>query len=342
MSSNQERSITDTSRDEDQPEDGRTSIAHLAGDRIGDPGKQHVQQRLDVPFCQSKERDHQAAKAGTVRKSNAVVLSIPIKPSLAIPPLCLNAYIPIWGWLFRDSMSIPQVPTPRIPEGTRIYAVADIHGRADLLGALLERIDSHLRAFPIARPIQVFLGDYIDRGPRSREVLDLLIERRRHCDMICLRGNHETLALGFLDDPFMLSDWSRVGGRDTLFSYGVSPGSGHRAQRKAAGAFRQALPDNHRQFLQDLPLSFTLGDFFFVHAGVRPGVPLHEQNERDLLWIRQDFLLHQGDFGKVVIHGHTPTLEPDVRPNRINIDTGACATGRLTCLILERDEMEFI
>jgi len=235
-------------------------------------------------------------------------------------------------------------PTPRIPEGARIYAIADIHGRADLLSALLERIDSHLQAFPIARPIQVFLGDYIDRGRRSREVLDLLIERRRHCDMICLRGNHEALALRFLDDPSMLSDWSRVGGCDTLLSYGVSPatGGGQRTQRKAWNAFRQALPDSHRQFLQELPFSFTIGDFFFVHAGVRPGVPMEEQNEHDLLWIRQDFLLHQGGFGKVVIHGHTPTVEPDVRQNRINIDTGAYATGRLTCLILERDEMEFI
>jgi serine/threonine protein phosphatase 1 len=235
-------------------------------------------------------------------------------------------------------------PMPRIPDGTRIYAVADIHGRADLLNALLERIDSHLRAFPIARPIQVFLGDYIDRGPQSREVLGLLIERRRRCDMICLRGNHETLALRFLGDPSGLSDWSRVGGCDTLLSYGVSlaKGGGQCAQRKAATAFRHALPDGHRQFLQDLPLSFTSGDFFFVHAGVRPGIPLEQQDERDLLWIRQDFLMHQGDFGKVVIHGHTPTLEPDVRPNRINIDTGAYATGRLTCLVLERDEMEFI
>jgi serine/threonine protein phosphatase 1 len=241
-------------------------------------------------------------------------------------------------------MSVSQAPTPRIPEGTRIYAVADVHGRADLLSALLERIGSHLRAFPIARPIQVFLGDYIDRGPRSREVLGLLIERRRHCEMICLRGNHEALALRFLDDPSTYSDWSRVGGCDTLLSYGVlaAGGSGRRAQRKAANAFRQALPDNHRQFLQDLPLSSTIGDFFFVHAGMRPGVPLDEQNEHDLLWIRQDFLLHDGDFGKVVIHGHTPTPKPDVRPNRINIDTGAYATGRLTCLILERDEMEFI
>jgi serine/threonine protein phosphatase 1 len=190
----------------------------------------------------------------------------------------------------------------------------------------------------------VFLGDYIDRGPHSREVIGLLIDRHRHYEVICLKGNHEALAVRFLADPSALSDWRRVGARDTLLSYGVSAAEGctRRTQRETATAFRNALPDSHHRFLENLGLSFTSGDFFFVHAGVRPGVPLEQQNEQDLLWIRQDFLMHQGAFGKVVIHGHTPTVEPDVRPNRINIDTGAYATGRLTCLVLESDQMEFI
>jgi serine/threonine protein phosphatase 1 len=109
-----------------------------------------------------------------------------------------------------------------------------------------------------------------------------------------------------------------------------------------AAAFRAALPDSHRRFLQSLALSFTCEDFFFAHVGVRPGVPLRQQRRQDLLWIREDFLLHEEDFGKIVVHGHTPAREPDIRPNRINIDTGAYATGRLTCLMLEGDQMGFI
>jgi serine/threonine protein phosphatase 1 len=110
----------------------------------------------------------------------------------------------------------------------------------------------------------------------------------------------------------------------------------------AADAFRRALPDSHRNFMQGLALSFTCGDFFFAHAGVRPGIPLRQQRPEDLLWIREEFLLHEEDFGKIVVHGHTPAREPDVRPNRINIDTGAYATGRLTCLVLEGEQISFL
>ena len=109
-----------------------------------------------------------------------------------------------------------------------------------------------------------------------------------------------------------------------------------------AHAFRATLSDSHRLFIERLNLSYTCGDFLFVHAGVRPGIPLQKQSERDLLWIREDFLLHEEDFGKIVVHGHTPTIEPEIRPNRINIDTGAYATGRLTCLVLEGNEMRFL
>src|SRR5208282_1257351 len=115
-----------------------------------------------------------------------------------------------------------------------------------------------------------------------------------------------------------------------------------KAELGAAIIFRLALPDSHRRFIEGLSLSLTCGDFFFAHAGVRPGVPLQQQSEQDLLWIRDDFLLHEEDFGKVVVHGHTPATQPDIRPNRINIDTGAYATGRLTCLVLEGDQMRFL
>jgi serine/threonine protein phosphatase 1 len=113
-------------------------------------------------------------------------------------------------------------------------------------------------------------------------------------------------------------------------------------QQDLAEAFRRALPLSHRHFIHGLALSFTCGDYFFAHAGVRPGIPLRQQRRQDLLWIREEFLLHEEDFGKIVVHGHTPSREPDVRPNRINIDTGAYATGRLTCLVLEGSELRFI
>jgi serine/threonine protein phosphatase 1 len=233
---------------------------------------------------------------------------------------------------------------PRVPDGTRIYAVGDVHGRADLLGALFTRIDADLRAFPIPQSVQVFLGDYIDRGPESRQVLDLLIARKRRHLMLCLKGNHETFAAQFLSNPSVLSNWRHIGGCNTLLSYGVTPTASEdpQVQKKIAAAFRKALPDSHRHFIHGLALSLTCGDFFFAHAGVRPGIPLRQQRRQDLLWIREDFLLHEEDFGKVVVHGHTPTINPDVRTNRINIDTGAYATGRLTCLVLEGDQIAFI
>jgi serine/threonine protein phosphatase 1 len=142
----------------------------------------------------------------------------------------------------------------------------------------------------------------------------------------------------------VFSAWKDIGGLSTLCSYGVSPtlGDNPRSPEELAVALNHSMPDNHRRFLQGLALSFTCGDFLFVHAGVRPGIPLREQSEQDLLWIREDFLLHEEHFGKVIVHGHTPAREPEIRPNRINIDTGAYATGRLTCLVLEDEQMRFL
>jgi serine/threonine protein phosphatase 1 len=235
-------------------------------------------------------------------------------------------------------------PRPRVPEGVRIYAIGDIHGRADLLERMLNRIDADLASNPVRIGIQVFLGDYIDRGPASREVLDRLVARNRSSRSVFLKGNHESYLTGFLTNPPILEDWQRYGGLETLMSYGITPSINANAatQAQLAAALDQALPESHRQFIGKLKSSFTCGDFFFVHAGVRPGIPLTKQREEDLLWIRQDFLLYEEDFSKIVVHGHTPVPQPDVRPNRINIDTGAFATGQLTCLILEDDKVDFI
>jgi serine/threonine protein phosphatase 1 len=233
---------------------------------------------------------------------------------------------------------------PCIPAGRRVYAVGDIHGRADLLSELFMRIDGDLKARPITNPIQVFLGDYIDRGPNSRQVIDLLIARRRRHDVLLLKGNHEDCALRFLSDPTVLPAWQSIGGVHTLLSYGVMPTrrDDPESQHKVSIALREAMPDNHRRFIGGLALTFTCGDYFFVHAGVRPGIPLQRQSQRDLLWIRDEFLLHEEDFGLLVVHGHTPIYEPDIRSNRINIDTGAYATGQLTCLVLEGDSKTFV
>lgn len=231
---------------------------------------------------------------------------------------------------------------PRLPEGVRIYAIGDVHGRVDLLDRIFSRIDAHLAAHPAVRPVQVLIGDYIDRGPRSREVLDRLIDREQAHEMVCLQGNHETYIFEFLRHPAILSDWSLVGGLETLLSYGikVSLKSDAAAQKELASALQATLPKSHRNFLGSLQKSFSCGGFFFAHAGVRPGVALSKQREEDLLWIRDEFLLHEGEFGKIVIHGHTPVSDVDIRPNRINIDTGAYATGRLSCLVMQDDVVE--
>jgi serine/threonine protein phosphatase 1 len=233
---------------------------------------------------------------------------------------------------------------PRLPSGRRIYAVGDIHGCADLLSGLFARIDHDLKVRPIAEPLQVLLGDYIDRGASSRQVIEMLIARGQHHNLILLKGNHEDCALQFLADPTALARWKHIGGLNTVYSYGVTPARSDdsTSQHEVAVALSNSMPESHHRFLKGLALSFSCGDFFFVHAGVRPGVPLQEQSQQDLLWIREDFLLHEEDFGKIVVHGHTPTREPEIRINRINIDTGAYATGRLTCLVLEDDKMGFL
>ncbi len=228
-------------------------------------------------------------------------------------------------------------PRPRIPEGLRVYAVGDIHGRLDLLDPLLARIDADLEGHPVEGSMQVFLGDYIDRGQASAQVVERLIRRGETNPTICLKGNHEACLLEFLENPEVLTAWGHNGGLTTLLSYGVEPvlNADLRTSSRLSATLADAMPASHMQFLSGLPLTFSCGDFLFVHAGVRPGIPLARQSEEDLLWIRDAFLRHEAPFEKVIVHGHTPVMEPQIRANRINIDTGAYATGRLTCLRLE-------
>ncbi len=231
-----------------------------------------------------------------------------------------------------------------MPAGVRVYAIGDIHGRLDLLNDLLSGIAHDISARPARRPVFAFLGDYIDRGPSSRETIDRLIAHGATNECIFLKGNHEQIALRCLSDRNLFDHWMRLGGVDTLISYGVlpTPSSDEQQIVRLQAAFHDALPQAHFRFFRDLQTSFACGDFFFVHAGVRPGVELSRQKESDLLWIRDEFLSSRDDFGKIVVHGHTPTREVEVAPNRINIDTGAFATGRLTCLVIDGSALSII
>jgi serine/threonine protein phosphatase 1 len=231
------------------------------------------------------------------------------------------------------------------PPGLRLYAVGDIHGRFDLLRQTCDRIDADLRAQPPRAALEVYLGDYIDRGPSSAHVLDFLGRRQRmRGNLVCLMGNHEFYLLQSLRDPQAIRAWLQVGGGDTLLSYGVQPPLKFDARTLATTVteLRARLPQADLDFLASLPTTFVAGDYVFVHAGLRPGVPLGEQKPEDLMTIREPFLSCTDLFGRVVVHGHSPVREVDVRPNRINIDTGAFASGTLSCLVIEADRLRLL
>lgn len=231
-----------------------------------------------------------------------------------------------------------------LPERGRLYVVGDIHGRSDLLDRMILEISRDLEVHPTSECLTVTLGDYLDRGSDSRGVLDRLVSNPFPTDFIALRGNHEELFEAFLRDPSTADHWRRLGGLETLRSYGVQVRSlmVGRNYERAAEALQAAVPQAHLEFLASLKLSLTVGRYFLCHAGVRPGVPLEGQSAKDLLWIREQFLDSRADFGKIVVHGHTPIEQPEVRPNRINIDTGAFMTGRLTCVALESECIRFL
>lgn len=220
---------------------------------------------------------------------------------------------------------------PRIDAKTVIYAVGDIHGRADLLGQVHRRIDEDWRARPAERRLEIYLGDYVDRGPQSAAVITMLRKRSRTSRIMPLSGNHEAMLLQFLDGRISDREWLDWGGAATALSYGVNP------SREAilSAALSRAVPLEDVRFLRALRPSFRYGPYFFAHAGVMPDRTLEEQVPDDLLWIRKPFLDHAGPFGAIVVHGHTPNAEPEFRPNRINLDTGAYATHRLSCLRID-------
>jgi len=236
---------------------------------------------------------------------------------------------------------------PRLPEGVRAYVIGDIHGRADLLRMIERKIEEdRAHAPPGLESIVVYLGDYVDRGFESRAVLDHLIhEPLEDCRRVCLIGNHDAWLREFVAGGDVGESWLRFGGDSTLLSYGVRINFDQPEADRLTAARAQLgerLPAEHLAFIDNLELAFALGDYFFCHAGIRPDVPLAEQDEQDLLWIREPFLSWRGDIGKIVVHGHTVEAEPVVRANRIGIDTGACFTGNLTCLVLEGESYRFL
>ena len=219
--------------------------------------------------------------------------------------------------------------------GQRIYAIGDVHGQAGKLAAMHAQVAADLAARPVAEPTLIHMGDYIDRGPDSAGVLARLLAGPPAPGMaaVNLMGNHEAMLLDALADPDAVAHWMGNGGKSTLKSWGIEPGTPSR---------EWAIPPAQLGLLRGLALGHRAGGYLFVHAGVRPLTPLEHQDSFDLLWMREPFLSWPGDFGAIVVHGHTPTRDPVVRDNRIGIDTGAGHGRRLTCLILEDDRLGFL
>lgn len=245
--------------------------------------------------------------------------------------------------LFRSRTKVAAPAAPAVPDGTVVWAVGDIHGRLDLLQPLVKAIVAELRASAAARKVVIFLGDYIDRGPDSRGVLLFLasLPDVEGVEWRFLKGNHEQAMLGFLDDPSAGRRWCEYGGDSALRSYGLrAPDLAHRpeAWARVAADLRHKLTERETAFLENLELSLTVGDYFFSHAGARPGISLDRQSPEDLMWIRNAFLDSPAAFEQVVVHGHTPTPRVYADHRRIGTDTKAYDSGVLTALKLEGRE----
>lgn len=232
-------------------------------------------------------------------------------------------------------------PSFAVPEDVRVYAIGDIHGRAALLQEMLEVISEDAAQHPAGQVVEIFLGDYIDRGFHSRAVIEqLLAPSARGHHRIFLKGNHEEALLTFLEDPQKLREWGNYGGFATLASYGVDLPVSMSPEKITIlrDAFGRALPPEHLHFFRQLQHFYMLGDYFFVHAGVRPQVALSEQRPRDYLWIREPFLSHEGYFERYIVHGHSPLTKAEVRHNRANLDISNAPQNSLCCLVLQGQE----
>jgi serine/threonine protein phosphatase 1 len=226
----------------------------------------------------------------------------------------------------------------RPPEGLRLYAVGDIHGEHEALVEIRSRLARDRAERPVPDWREVYLGDYIDRGPDSAGVIETLATAPEADRRVCLLGNHDAFLRDFLarPEPSALWLWLTNGGTTTLADYGIDATGDPRAESLHRALLR-AMPEHHLRFVRGLVAAATFGDFAFVHAGIRPGVPWEEQIEDDLLWIREEFLGHPGPHERVVVHGHTPARRVEPRPARINVDTGAGKGGHLSAVTIEPD-----
>lgn len=239
-----------------------------------------------------------------------------------------------FAWL--ASLGRREICYPSGPEGMVLYAIGDIHGRSDCLRRAHDLIDRDVsRRVARSRALEIYIGDYVDRGPDSKGVIDLLVARSLAASAVFLRGNHEVVMESFLRGQIAFEDWRRLGGLETILSYGVDA----RGLLEKGGVrprdFAEKVPASHLRFISSLKSMHTAGRYCFVHAGLRPGVAVERQSIEDLTWIRDDFLNFAGKFGFIVIHGHTPLASVDFLRNRINIDTGAYMTNRLSVIRID-------
>lgn len=234
-------------------------------------------------------------------------------------------------------------PVSAVPEGRRVYAVGDIHGRLDLFEAMIAAIEADDASRGAAETEIVLLGDLIDRGPDSAGVVSAARAWAQRRKLRILLGNHEEMFLKAFDSEEVLRSFLRWGGRETVLSYVSDPAEYHRADlAETMALMNAAVPEADLDFIRSFEDSVRIGDYLFVHAGIDPDIPLDTQKVSDLRWIREPFLSHDGDLGAVVVHGHTITERPQVRTNRVGIDTGAYHSGRLTALGLEGSTRWFI
>lgn len=219
-----------------------------------------------------------------------------------------------------------------------IYAIGDVHGCARELDLLMQMIVADAQTIDSEKWL-VMLGDYVDRGPQSATVLDWLTSPApQPFRRVALAGNHEQMMLDFLDAPSSTSSWLDFGGLETLRSYGITADIQSMSQRLLTSALASHVPEDHVEFMRNLPTTLAVPGYLFVHAGIRPGIPLDQQTDEDLMWIRQDFLDSELDTDFTVVHGHTPTEVPTAAGRRIGIDTGAFASGHLTALRITADD----
>ncbi len=313
---------------------GRTDIPGLGGAGLQDRVDEWLRYADDVRRRSVDAARRLYGRGLTAWRARLAPSDLPSAPVLAPPSPAAAA------------PATPPVSGAAVPDGLRVYAIGDIHGRADLLTRLFETIDADAAASPDDTAVLVFLGDYVDRGFQSKDVIDfLLAERVGRFETVFLKGNHEEAFIRFLNEPAFGPQWAAWGGAETIASYGVRPPRTRTSPEdwtEACRALNNQLPPAHRRFLETLQLQTRIGDYVFVHAGLRPGRTLEQQTEKDMLWIRDEFLASSARFDAIVVHGHTPIEQPYSDHRRICVDTGAYLSGKLTAARFVRDQVDFL